>query len=96
MKMDRGLKEVYDGIKKIITITEKIAEHTWDMAEIKGKVGAIEERLNSLDACQKGISVDIRVIKEKMEHDKGKNRAGVNGTEAAKSFAYCLQKQPLP
>ena len=41
VKMDKGLKEVYDKIKNLITITEKIAEHTKDIAEIKGKVGAI-------------------------------------------------------
>ena len=33
------MKEVYDGIKNLIT--EKIAEHTKDIAEIKGRVGAI-------------------------------------------------------
>ena len=61
--MDKGLKEVYDGIKNLITITEKIAEHTEDIAEIKDKVGkntediaeikgragAIEGRLDSVD-----------------------------------------------
>ena len=41
VKMDKGLKEVYDGIKNLITITEKIAEHTKDIAEIKGRAGAI-------------------------------------------------------
>ena len=37
--MDKGLKEVYDGIKNLITITEKIEGHTKDIAEIKGRVG---------------------------------------------------------
>ena len=37
----------------MITITEKIAEHTKDIAEIKGKVGAIryalKERLSAVE-----------------------------------------------
>ena len=69
MKMDKGLKEVYDGIKNLITITEKIVEHTKDIAEIKDKVGAIEGRLDSVDTGlislkvgQKEMDTDIRVI----------------------------------
>ena len=46
VKMDRGLKEVYDGIKNLITITEKIAEHTKDIAEIKGRVGVIRRYMH--------------------------------------------------
>ena len=67
VKMDKGLKEVYDGIKNLIT--EKIAEHTKDIAEIKDKVGAIEGRLDSVDTGlislkvgQKEMDTDIRVI----------------------------------
>jgi len=74
MKMDKSLKEVYDGIKKLITISERIEGHTEDIAEIKGEIGAIERRLNlvegrldSLDTGQKVISVDIRAIKDKLE-----------------------------
>ncbi|MBC8521912.1 MAG: hypothetical protein ISS94_01465 [Candidatus Syntrophoarchaeum sp.] len=72
--MDKGIKEVYDGIKKIITITEKIAEHTkdiaeikekvaentGDIAEIKGKAGVIENRLDSMDG--RLSSVEERLI----------------------------------
>jgi hypothetical protein len=38
-----------------------------DIAEIKGKVGGIERRLDPLDTAQKVISVDIHVIKGKLE-----------------------------
>jgi len=76
--MDNGLKEVYDGIKKLITITEKIAEHTIDIAEIKekvaentrdvaeikGKVGGIERRLDSGEA--RLDSMDSELISLKM------------------------------
>jgi len=67
--MNKGLKEVYDGIMNLITITEKIAEHTKDIAEIKGRAGAIEGRLDSVDTelislkvGQKEMGTDIRVI----------------------------------
>jgi len=72
-KMD-GMKEVYDGIKKLITITERIEGYTKDIAEIKVNVGGIERRLDSmeprldsLDTAQKVISVDIHAIKDKLE-----------------------------
>jgi hypothetical protein len=32
MKMEKGLKEVYDGVKKLITISERIEENTKDVA----------------------------------------------------------------
>jgi len=58
-----SMKEVYDGIKRLITISERIEEHTKniaeikdkagknteDITEIKGKVGAIAVLLDSMD-----------------------------------------------
>lgn len=34
--MEKGLKEVYDGVKKLITISERIEENTKDRDGIKG------------------------------------------------------------
>ncbi|MCD6456074.1 MAG: hypothetical protein J7K81_04720 [Methanophagales archaeon] len=72
--MEKGLKEVYEGVKKLITISERIEEHTKDIEEIREKVGVIENRLDSVDTelislkvGQKEMSADIRTIKEKME-----------------------------
>ena len=74
VKMEKGLKEVYEGVKKLITISERIEEHTKDIEEIREKVGVIENRLDSVDTelislkvGQKEMSADIRTIKEKME-----------------------------
>ena len=67
-----SMKEVYDGIKKLITITEKIEGHTKDVEEIKDKVGAIEGRLNSLDTGQKEVKVDTRKNAEDIAEIKGK------------------------
>ena len=74
MKMEKGLKEVYDGVKKLITISERIEENTKDIGGIKGdireikdRIEVIEERLYSLEFGQREIGVDIQAVKEKME-----------------------------
>ena len=55
--MDKGLKEVYDGIKKIITITEKI----------EGRLDSVDTELISLKIGQKEMGTDIRAIKDRLE-----------------------------
>jgi len=45
MRKRDSMKEVYDGIKKLITITEKIGGHTQDIAEITGDIVAIKENV---------------------------------------------------
>jgi len=72
--MEKGLKEVYDGVKKLITISERIEENTKDIGGIKGdireikdRIEVIEERLYSLEFGQREIGVDIQAVKEKME-----------------------------
>jgi len=55
--MDKGLKEVYDGIKKIITITEKI----------EGRLDSVDTELISLKIGQKELGTDIRAIKDRLE-----------------------------
>jgi chromosome segregation ATPase len=74
MEMEKGLKEIYDGVKKLITISERIEENTKDIEGIKGdivkirkRIDVIEERLHSLESGQREIGVDIQTIKEKME-----------------------------
>lgn len=74
MKMEKGLKEVYDGVKKLITISERIEENTKGIEGIKGdikgikeRIEVIEERLYSLEFGQREIGVDIKAVKEKME-----------------------------
>ncbi|RCV64603.1 hypothetical protein C5S53_08090 [Methanophagales archaeon] len=68
------MKEVYDGVKKLITISERIEENTKDIEGIKGgiqevkeRIEVIEERLYSLEFGQREIGVDIQAVKEKME-----------------------------
>ncbi|MHC1611264.1 MAG: hypothetical protein ACXQTW_06685, partial [Candidatus Methanospirareceae archaeon] len=79
--MDKGMKEIYDGIKRVITISERIEGHTKDIAEIKGRAGAMEgrldsverqlysvgERLDSLETGQKEIRTDVRAIRDRLE-----------------------------
>ena len=60
MKMDKGLKEVYDGIKKIITITEKIEGHTKDIAEIKGY---LNDMSHTLAKVEEDVKWQTRLIK---------------------------------
>jgi hypothetical protein len=67
MKMEKGLKEVYEGVKKLITISERIEGHTVDIDGIKGEIKEITGRLDLLETGQREIGADIRVIKEKME-----------------------------
>ena len=55
MKMDKGLKEVCDGIKKIITITGKIE---W-------RLDSVDTEL--IKMWQKEMGSDIRVIRDKLE-----------------------------
>jgi len=55
MKMDKGLKEVCDGIKKIMTITEKIE---W-------RLDSVDTEL--IKMWQKEMGSDIRVIRDKLE-----------------------------
>lgn len=81
MKKKDSMKEVYDGIKKLITISERIEGQTKDIAVIKGKVGGVEQLLDSMEARldsmdtglislkmgQKEMGTDIRAIKDKLE-----------------------------
>ena len=55
MKMDKGLKEVCDGIKKIITITGKIE---W-------RLDSVDTEL--IKMWQKEMGSDIRAIRDKLE-----------------------------
>jgi len=66
IKMD-SMKEVYDGIKKLITITEKIEGHTKDIAEIKGEVTAIKENVtqNTRDIAE--IKVKVGGVERRLD-----------------------------
>ena len=62
MKKERGLKEVYDGVKKLITISERIEGNTkdiegikWDVRGIKGEIKEIKGRLDSIETGQREI-----------------------------------------
>ena len=55
--MDKGLEEAYDGIKKIITITEKI----------EGRLDSVDTELISLKIGQKEMGTDIRAIKDRLK-----------------------------
>ena len=57
--MEKGLNEVYDGVKKLITISERIEENTKDIEGIKEDIEEISrERLDSLETGQKEIGAD--------------------------------------
>ncbi len=62
-----SMKEVYDGIKKLITITERIEGHTKDIAEIKGEVTAIKENVteNTRDIAE--IKVNVGGIERRLD-----------------------------
>ncbi len=66
IKMD-DMKEVYDGIKKLVTITERIEGHTKDIAEIKGEVTAIKEHVteNTRDIAE--IKVNVGGIERQLD-----------------------------
>jgi len=72
-----SMKEVYDGIKKLITISErieghtediaeikeKVTENTGDTAEIKGKLEGIERRLDSVEARLDSMDSELISLK---------------------------------
>lgn len=51
----------------IATIKENVTENSRDITKIKGNVGGIVRRLDSLDTAQKVIIVDLHAIKGKLE-----------------------------
>jgi peptidoglycan hydrolase CwlO-like protein len=65
MKKRDSMKEVYDGIKRLITISERIEEHTKDIVEIKEDI-----RKNTGDITE--MKRDIVEIKEKVGAIEGR------------------------
>ncbi len=47
--MEKGLKDVYDRVKKLITISERIEEHTKDIEGIKGGIQEVKERIEVIE-----------------------------------------------